>query len=237
MRLRILFFMSNKVLVRSSVSFALKVLIFLFVFVGQTLAIFSSRYDGYSSWSARLLYYTNQSNVWLGLTALLFIIFETIERFTGRRIDKEWLYVFKFVFTVSITMTGLVYCCLLAPFADDSYHVWSAFGVTTHVIVPVLAIADYFIDDYMFTLKKSQFIVGILPSIIYFAITSVLCLLRFDFGRGDAFPYFFMNFYSPIGVFGFKWGNPPLVGSMYWFILFTLVVLLISYAYARLKKG
>ena len=229
--------MSNKVLVRSSVSFALKVLIFLFVFVGQTLAIFSSSYDGYSNWSARLLYYTGQSNLWIGLTAMLFIIFEVLERVKDKRINKEWLYVFKFVFTVSITMTGLVYCCLLAPFADDSYHVWSAFGVTTHVVVPILAIADYFVDDYAFKLKKSQFIVGILPSVIYFAITSILCALRFDFGRGDAFPYFFMNFYSPIGVFGFKWGNPPLVGSMYWFILFTLVVLLISYAYARLKRA
>ena len=106
--------------------------------------------------------------------------------------------ILKYIFTVSITITGVIFCSILAPFAD--FDIWAFASILTHVVVPLLSIFDFFTNKYIVkTTKKSKWLTFI-PPLVYFVITSILCIMKIDFGRGDPYPYFFMDYYSEVGL-------------------------------------
>ncbi len=211
---------------KQRISFIFKILTTLSAFGGVFLSLLFARSEGYSHWSRRLLYFTDQSNLWIGVVFLLVLIF--------RR--KPWIYLLKYIFTVSITVTGLVYCCLLAPFSDDSYTPWTLCNWFTHVVTPVLAIADFFLDDTPITLPKNAVFASLLPPFFYLACALLLENFAVDFGRGVPYPYFFLNYRSPAGLFGFSGEYPFFIGSFFWLFIFLLLVLGISVLYAKINK-
>lgn len=198
---------------------------------GVLLSLIYARQDGYSHWGRRLLYFTAQSNIWLGLTFLFILLLPFKKKNTA--LWKERLYLLKYIFTVSITITGLVFCTLLAPFADEGYRPWVLCNLLTHVFSPLFAIADFFFDPYRIPLKKKQIFLAAIPPLLYFSLASVLSVTHTDFGRGVNYPYFFLNFSSPAGIFGFSPVFPFFIGSFYWIALLSLVFLFFAYLYAR----
>ena len=185
--------------------------------LGIGLSLVFSVEEGFSPWWTRLLYFTQQSNIWIGLTCLIMAIL-SVTGVTDRNDKvKKTIYLMKFTFTVSITLTCLIFCCFLAPFAD--FDVWTASSILTHVLVPVLAVVDLFIDDTMFDLQKKHAYLPLLPMVYYFVFATSLSAFKVDFGRGEPFPYFFFNYFSEVGVFGFKGGEIFQMGSAYWFII------------------
>ena len=218
---------------RKKISYALKCFIVLSSLGGVALSLLNARRDGYSAWWRRLLYFTAQSNLWIGfvtLAILLLPLFATKKR----ELWRKRLYLLKYIFTVSITMTGIVFCFLLAPFAEENYHAWSFWSFLTHVFSPIFSAADFFVDEYRIPLRGKHVLLTSLPPIFYFSTASVLGFLHTDFGRGVSYPYFFLNYTSPAGVFGFSNQFPFIIGSFYWFLLFSLVMLAIGALYMRL---
>ncbi len=222
---------------RKKASIILNFLIAIISFLGVLLnCIFATR-DGYSHWHKRLLYFTNQSNIWIGLTCLVIAILSIVSILKKHNVIKNWIYVLKYIFTVSITITGLIFCGLLAPFAGD-YNAWTLSSILVHVIVPVLSIVDYFINDEQMPLKKWHIALPTIPPLLYFIFSITLSALRVDFGRGDNYPYFFMNFYSDVGLFGFSNSGPrPELGSFYWIVVILGLIIGISYLYYRLHSS
>ena len=218
-----------KVLFNKYFSIALNILIFVFSVTGFFLSCLFARRDGYYHWLTRLLYFTQQSNLWIGITSLIFAIIP-IKNKTGNQL--RLISIFKFIFTVSITITCFIFCTVLAPFAD--FDVWTFASVLTHVVVPILSILDFFTNKNIVKIDRKHDWLTIIPPFIYFVFTSILCVLKVDFGRGDPFPYFFMNYYSNVGLFGFvaKW--PPDIGSFYWFVFFFAFIYLLSFLYRRI---
>jgi hypothetical protein len=129
-----------------------------------------------------------------------------------------------------------VFCFLLAPFADESYRPWSFTSILTHVIAPLASIIDYFLDGYPIEWKRKWVFYPIIPPLFYFVFAMVLGALGVDFGRGDPFPYFFLNFRASAGLFGFINGDLPQFGSMYWILLILLLILGLSALYAFKHK-
>lgn len=205
-------------------SLGLKLLIFICSFLGLFLSFLYSFYDGYYNWGARLMYFTGQSNLWIGLLSIVsvFLIIKNVKR--KEKFDLTSLYKIRLSFTLSILVTGLVFCCFLGPFADKSYHAWSGYSLLTHAVVPVLSLIDFFIDDYKIVFKRSDVFIAVIPILVYFAITSLLCVYGLSFGRGDSFPYFFMNFYSMLGFFGVSFTSKPYFGTFYWLLMLLLIV-------------
>ena len=221
---------------RKVCSFIIKILVLALCVVAFT--IFSGGDNGEEiTWAVMFMYFTGQSNLWIALVFVALIVFFILRWANAIKQIPRFLYILKFVFTVCISMTLLVFCGVIAPFAGSSYNAWAGYSVITHLAVPVLSIADFFIDDYPLVLCGKEPLYAFLPPVIYFSITSVLCVLKVNFGRGYPFPYFFMNFYSKVGMFGFEWGNPPLIGSAYWFIILTLCFSLITLALYFLSKS
>ena len=207
----------------------LKIATIICAVAGIILCSINARYDGYSHWSKRLLFFTNQSNVWIVIVMILMLL-----PFNAQK--RQSIILTKYIFTISITITGLIFCCFLAPFADESYHSWSLSGILTHIAVPVFSIADFFIDKEKIKINKKGVFLSLIPPLCYFALCSLLFLFNVDFGRGENFPYFFLNFASPAGFFGFSNQPPYIVGSFYWIIFLLSLILIISMVYAKLNN-
>ena len=97
--------------------------------IGVMIALIYAKEDGFSSAGQRLLYFTNLSNIWIGVTCLVISILSIIEIKLNKRLLKNHIYTLKYIFTVSITITGLIFCVLLAPFAE--FNVWTLSSVLT----------------------------------------------------------------------------------------------------------
>lgn len=220
--------------VKSKISTVFKVCIALSALGGVLLSLIEYQKDGYSHWYRRLFYFTAQSNVWIGVTCL---VLSTSRLFHFKDIWVKRLYILKYVFTVSITITGVVFCTLLAPFAPKSYHLWVFSGYLTHIVTPLFAVLDFFIDDYPITLTKQHVFYSIIPPLIYFLSTMVLSFFKVDFGRGEFYPYYFLNFRSPSGFFGFSNQAPFFVGSFYWIVALLLLIIFIAWLLRKWKLG
>ncbi len=219
--------LKGKILFNNFTSIILNFFIFIFSILGFILACVYATRDGYSHWSARLLYFTQQSNLWIAFTSLIFAVFLIINIY--KNINFTIISIFKYIFTVSITITCIIFCVLLAPFAD--FNVWTFASILTHVIVPFLSILDFFTNKKIVKLQKNNIWLALIPPLIYFAITSILCVLMVDFGRGTPYPYFFMDFYSNVGFFGFIAEWPPQIGSFYWILILLALIYMLSLIY------
>jgi hypothetical protein len=214
------------------ISYGLKVAILLSALGGVVLSLFYAERDGYSHWSKRLLYFTGLSNVWIGICVLIILIAPFVKAL-NTDFGKDMLYVLRYIFTVSITVTGIVYCFILAPFATEGeFNPWTLSNVLTHVVAPVLNLADFFIDEYKLRLTKEHIVFTAIPPLMYFVFSSILNLLSVDFGRGEDYPYFFLNLKSPAGIFGFSDTPPFVIGSFYWILLFLFMVYSIAFPLA-----
>lgn len=217
---------------RKKISYLLKCLTVLSALGGIFVSLLEAQSHGYSHWSKRFLYFTAQSNVWIAFTMLTLIFYPLLKKKA-----PPFLYVLKYVFTVSITVTFLIFTCLLGPFGDKSYHLWAFSSWLTHIFSPVFAIADFFIDDTKIPLQGRQVWVCFLPPLFYCISTLVLETLNVDFGRGLVYPYFFMEYRSPVGLFGFSNEFPFFVGTFYWLFLFAILILAIGFFYFKMHRS
>lgn len=211
----------------------LKIMTALSAFVGVGISLFSALDDNFTHRYKRLMYFTAQSNLWIGITFVLVLFFPFL-KIKNRRQWQRKLYIAKYIFTVSITMTGIVFCAVLAPFAPPDYRPWAFCNVLTHIVTPILAVADFLSDKMRIRLTARHVFASLLPPFFYFTTASVLGAFHFDFGRGEPYPYFFMNYHSPAGFFGIV-RERPFIGSFYWWMFFIALMLLIAYAYASIN--
>lgn len=175
-----------------------------------------------------LLYFTTQSNIWIGVTCIVGIVL-----IARNRPIKQWMYSVKLIFTVSITLTGVVYCTLLAPYMGDEAFTFSS--TLLHVVVPLLAVADFFVYDYVADFKKWECVTVTIPPIYYLIFASIGYVLNWDFGYGDNYPYFFVNWGSPAGAFGFS-SESPYIGVFYYVLILSAFVIGVAALYMLLAK-
>lgn len=103
-------------------------------------------------------FFTTLSNVALDIILIIFIVLDIILLKTGKDYKNNKLYILKFLMTLSITLTFLVYMLILGPTSEDGLigayfrnHAGS-FGV--HFVGPLFSIADFLLFDKGFKSKK-----------------------------------------------------------------------------------
>lgn len=220
---------------RRKISLVLKILVVLCSLGGVLLNFVNASRDGYGRWWNTLLYFTGQSNIWLGLTFIAVLIINSIKGGHVEKIKKT-AYIFKYIFTVCITITCIVFSVFLAPFAPPEYHLFVFSSFLTHIFAPTFAVIDFFVDEYKIKFTKKSAWLCVIPPFIYTVVVCFLVGFRVDFGRGDFFPYYFFNFYSPAGMFGFSLIPPYFAGTFYWVVMLALMVFGIGRLYARFKN-
>ncbi|MGN0342174.1 MAG: Pr6Pr family membrane protein [Roseburia sp.] len=149
-------------------------------------------------------YFTNLSNIAIDLGLLASLIYDLV----GKE-KKNGFYVVKFLLTLSITLTFLVYLCILAPTSEDgfmaAYFNNYAASFCVHFITPVLAIVDFLLFDYRYESTPAHAIYAVIPPLVYVGYVLILgqCFgVRWSDGNMMA-PYNFINYGAPTGWFGF----------------------------------
>ena len=92
-------------------------------------------------------FFTTLSNVALDIVLVVFIVLDMILLVTGKDYKNNRLYMLKFLMTLSITLTCLVYMIILGPTSDDGLigaylhnHAGSLGAVSyTHLTLPTKA--------------------------------------------------------------------------------------------------
>lgn len=173
------------------------------------------------------MYFTTQSNIVMAIVALMCLV-GMARLHSDSACLGRFLSLCSLMSTVAITVTGVVFCFVLAPtmghpFANESIYV--------HVFTPILSVADYILCRRYLRLKASDCLYGIVLPLSYLGYASLGYVLDWSFNsRGLNYPYFFMNWGNPLGAFGLD-DAFPFMGVM-WYILAILVfVILISRLY------
>ena len=206
---------------RKNTSLIIKSIIALSVVVGVIIQVFEIQ--------SAMLFFTIHSNIWIGITCIVGILLAV------RNIPvKRWMYSVKLMFTVSITLTGVVFCTMLAPFMGDEAFTFS--NILLHVVVPVLSVADFFVYDYFIEFKKWECVIATVPPIFYLLFAGIGYALNWDFGYGGQnYPYYFLNWGSPAGAFGFS-SESPYIGVFYYVLILSAFVIGIAALYILIAR-
>lgn len=198
----------------------------LVVIVSAVLGTFLSAYAGRMSFmggSRVFMYFTIQSNIAIAIICGigLYLISK------GRDISKVW-YVVKFVGTVSITLTGVVFGFVLAP--TLGVNAWNLQNTLTHLVVPVVSVIDFFIIAPGAGISRKNVIYVIIPPILYAIYAGIGYIRGWEFADGINYPYFFLNWGSSAGAFGFT-SELPFMGSAWWILVLLLFLIAVGNCY------
>lgn len=141
----------------------------------------------------------------------------------------------KFVATLSIAVTFLVYLVILAP--TNAYGFFGAYktfycaSLCAHVVSPLLTIVHFFAFDQK-TIEKSRLLICSIAYPLLYCIAAFslgpLFGLRWNGGKNTV-PYNFLNYKAPCGWFGFELGHMDSttigIGVAYVLLALTLVFL------------
>ena len=169
------------------------------------------------------MYYTIQSNIAIAAVCLI----GAILMMRGRPVPNRW-YTVKFVGTVAITLTGVVYCTMLAPLLGDA--AWRLNNVLTHVVVPLAAILDLFVTGAGGSIPRRSVFLVTIPPAAYAIYAGIGYIAGWQFSDGANYPYFFLNWGSPAGAFGFT-KELPFMGCVWWILVIFLFLIAIGYIY------
>ena len=210
---------------RTSISLLIKIILAISAILGVYLSLSGK---GFMGGGTALLYFTIQSNLWIAAVCLAGAALIAL-----RVQIRDWMYIIKLVFTVSITLTGFVFCFILAPTMKEG--AWVFKNILTHVVVPVLAIADLLVFDCRFSYKFRHSLYTAIPPLYYMAFSAVGYVQGWNFGGGKNYPYFFLNWGSPAGIFGFT-KELPFMGVFWWLVVLLFFLIVVSVLYMALMR-
>ena len=169
------------------ISLILKCITICSAFYGTYLSIVNA--NGFmSNWNA-LLFFTIQSNLWIAC----WFIFEGILSFKKKKYDSRTVNILKLMFTVAISLTGIVFVVILAPTLPNPYKLNNVF---THVVVPLGAILDLFVCADRMDLHKTDFLYCMLPAVYYAIFAGIGYINNWHFIGELNYPYFFLYIFQ-----------------------------------------
>ena len=224
--------MKNSILFKSVCSITLKICIFISMVIGLAYTLDAQDLKGKGT---NLLYFTTQSNIWIGCLCLVFAVLMIIGLCIKKNLLKNWFYILKFMFTISITLTFLVMAFVLTPDMIARGFGYSFFvpgNIFPHYVTPLLAIADFILFDTEWINKyRNSFYAVIMP--IYYLIFAFICSYNgVIFSRGEKVPYFFLN-YDKLTWFGFTSNGP---GVFWWISLLSVFIIGMGFGYIALNR-
>ena len=137
-------------------------------------------------------FFTVQSNIFIMLMALIFLINEVVVLITNKSFINQTLLHIKYVATVAITVTFLVFFTMLAPLMGVDYLL-SFKNFSLHAIVPILAIVDFFLFDKDIKLTYKSSLLATISPICYVIFVYIGAIFKLEYSENLHYPYFFLN--------------------------------------------
>lgn len=210
----------------------------------KTAAIIASVYGmliNVSGWMF-FTYFTNLSNIFMDVVLAYFLVKDIQALRQGALSVGNAAYRVKFLATISITLTFLVFMFILAPNMQGgilpAYFSKGGASFGVHFANPLLAIIDFCACDYRFKSTKMDAIFGVIPPLCYVAMILVLGALGVRWGTMYA-PYNFLNYGAKVGWFGFDlstmgWDSFG-VGVFYMIVVLLLIFIGLGKLFLMIK--
>lgn len=168
-----------------------------------------------------LLYYTIQSNIFVMLTAAVTLVFEC-RKIKGKPIANA-VYTLRFISTVDITLTFVVFALMLSPvfvLQNNAAYLASPGNLLVHNLLPLAAIFDWCFFGSSRHFKKRHTLYALIFPLVYciFMLTRSFLGLTVD---GNLVPYFFLD-YQKSGWFTIGKNG---LGVAYWIVILTFALL------------
>ena len=210
---------------RKTVSCILKLIVILATVSGTLLTAYAGR-NSFMGGSRVFMYFTIQSNIAIAVICAV----GGILLLRGAPAGKAWAVV-KLAGTVSITLTGVVFVVMLAPVLGN--RAWNVQNTLTHVVVPAAAIADFFVAVSGTEIRRKNVLFVAIPPLLYVIYAGIGYVRGWEFARGQNYPYFFLNWGSPAGAFGFS-KELPYMGCAWWLLILLAFLIAVGWCYAAL---
>lgn len=216
------YYMNEMTSTQKKLSCVLKVIVILSAFIGTGISAYGDRNVFFCGLNI-FMYFTNQSNIVIAVICAvgLYLIVK------NKKIS-ELHYIVKYVGTVAITLTGVVFIAVLAPASGP--EAWDLHNVLAHIVVPIASIADFFVIIPGVKFKKKDVLYVIIPPLIYVIYAGIGYVRGWDFYEGNTYPYFFLNWGSPAGAFGFI-KESPFMGCVWWILALLIFLIIMGYVY------
>lgn len=163
------------------------------VVVGILGIIFTAQSSAFMGGGSVFFFFTVQSNIFVIAMALIFLINEIVLLITKKSFVNQTLLFIKYVATVAITVTFLVFFTMLAPLMGVDYLL-SFNNFSLHAIVPILAIVDFILFDTDINLTYPNSLLATISPISYVIFVYVGAIFKLQYGENLYYPYFFLDF-------------------------------------------
>lgn len=148
-------------------------------------------------------FFTIQTNIFIAIIELILVVCQILNFL---KIETNFIQgkTFSFIRTLTtffITITGLIYCFVLAPAGvyfdgEPLSKLFDARNILLHVTVPAMAILDHLLYCKKGNLKFRYAPIFLIYPIIYFAMVNFRVLFGgAPFSNGSLYPYFFLDPY------------------------------------------
>jgi len=161
--------------------------------VGILGIIFTAQSSAFMGGGSVFFFFTVQSNIFIIAMALIFLINGIVLLITKKSFINQTLLFIKYVATIAITVTFLVFFTMLAPLMGVDYLL-SFNNFSLHAIVPILAIIDFIIFDTDINLTYSNSLLATISPISYVIFVYVGAIFKLQYGDNLYYPYFFLDF-------------------------------------------
>ena len=161
--------------------------------VGILGIIFTALSSAFMGGGSVFFFFTVQSNIFIIAIALIFLANEVIQLINKKSFVNQTLLFVKYVATVAITVTFLVFFAMLAPLMGVDYLL-SFNNFSLHAIVPILAIVDFILFDTDIHLTYSNSLIATIAPISYVIFVYIGAIFRLQYGENLYYPYFFLDF-------------------------------------------
>lgn len=190
-------------------------------------------------------YFTTLSNVALDIVLAIFIVLDILLLTRQRNYKSNGLYILKFLMTLSITLTCLVYMLILGPTSESgiigAYLDNHAGSLGVHLVGPVLAIIDFLVFDKEFESKKIYALYAVIPPICYLGFVYALAAGGMRWYGTMTAPYNFINYNAPTGWFGWDLSQMSYesfgIGVAYMIVLLILIFIAIGRLYLKINAA
>ena len=163
------------------------------VIVGILGIIFTALSSAFMGGASVFFFFTVQSNIFIIAMALLFLINEVVLLLGKKSFVNQTLLLIKYVATVAITVTFLVFFTMLAPLMGIDYLL-SFNNFSLHAIVPILAIIDFILFDTDIQLHLRNSLLATIAPISYVVFVYIGAIFKLRYSENLYYPYFFLDF-------------------------------------------
>ena len=124
-------------------------------------------------------FFTVDSNIFMGIIALVFVIKEI----TNQEITKT-MYKLKLMATTAVSLTFIIVFTYLGPISKDGIiSLLQNSNIFFHLVIPVLSIITFTLFERTNKLKFKDSLYGIIPTIIYAVLYLINILIHMENGK------------------------------------------------------